>query len=272
MKAGLRTTTAPADVSSQDRETLKIRDGMTETEFVRKLVESRNSYDSKVKYAPIPTGNRRNSNSIVGSTLRASGSNYNHLDGLLVGIKMFCHLKDRSYNNISEEKMNSKISLVIILFILGAIMGCNENKSETWGLNTIGYKDKIVFSEGVKSKDITFTAPKTSSKYELRFYFANVDMTQPHSNVLEIQKEIVKSFDEFEYKIVEKTTGTIIKEGKKSLSFGSMSPLLYWISTKIKFIEGREYIITLKLPSIGKNADLFSDVYFVIGESPNAYL
>ena len=68
--------TDPESISSEDREIVPIPEGMTEEQFVVEIINARKSYDDQVNYAPLPVGNRGNSNSLVGSVLRAAGSNF----------------------------------------------------------------------------------------------------------------------------------------------------------------------------------------------------
>jgi len=67
--------------SIENKEVLDIPDGMTEEEFKNELLKQASSYDNSVPYNPLP-GNpdsridNGNSNSLIGSVLRAAGSDF----------------------------------------------------------------------------------------------------------------------------------------------------------------------------------------------------
>jgi hypothetical protein len=48
----------------------------TEEQFTQDLIDAFNTYNNSVIYAPLPIGSRGNSNSMIGSVLRAAGSNF----------------------------------------------------------------------------------------------------------------------------------------------------------------------------------------------------
>ncbi|NET37573.1 MAG: RHS repeat-associated core domain-containing protein [Cyanothece sp. SIO1E1] len=70
------TETEPEKIAAGDREMIPIPEGMTEDEFVKSLEANFASYDNAVTYSPIPKAGEGNSNSLVGSVLRKSGSDF----------------------------------------------------------------------------------------------------------------------------------------------------------------------------------------------------
>ncbi len=69
--------TDPTDVGAGDREMIPVPEGMTEEEFVSALEGAFASYDNNVTYKPLfPNAGQGNSNSLVGSVLRKSGSDF----------------------------------------------------------------------------------------------------------------------------------------------------------------------------------------------------
>lgn len=70
--------TDPSDISEENKDVLEIPEGMTEAEFKAEIECQASCYDNAVPYDPLPKKNNGegNSNSLIGSVLRASGSNY----------------------------------------------------------------------------------------------------------------------------------------------------------------------------------------------------
>ena len=66
----------PSDISPEKREVVPTPEGMTEEQFTQELIGGFATYDNSVLYAPLPTGSRGNSNSMVGSVVRSAGSNF----------------------------------------------------------------------------------------------------------------------------------------------------------------------------------------------------
>ncbi len=71
-----KTVTKLSSLSKDQIETVPTPKGMTDSEFRAQHTEAYNSYGNDVKYSPLPGGEEGNSNSLVGSVLRAADSEF----------------------------------------------------------------------------------------------------------------------------------------------------------------------------------------------------
>ena len=67
-----------SDIPQEDKEAVDVPEGMTEEGFRQEILDNAKTYDNSVEYFPVPEliGGTGNSNSLIGSVLRASGSNF----------------------------------------------------------------------------------------------------------------------------------------------------------------------------------------------------